>query len=109
MLPTKEAIFKKIHKGDANCSICGHVEETLLHAFYNCPNIQDLAFGNQWGINLEKWGVTNDRKLLEICFNPTPNILQGRIERNKFTMMMETLFYLAWNARNCFTFSKQNL
>lgn len=69
VLPTNLIFFQRTHRGNGNCFACGAEEESLLHIFYECPSIRTLAFGSQWGLRIEKWGITTFKQLISMTIN----------------------------------------
>lgn len=52
-LPTKASLFKKRIGDNANCPICNLESETIMHALWQCPAMNDVWV--EKGSAVQKW------------------------------------------------------
>lgn len=100
VLPTNGAIWNRTRAESGSCPAYGVEEETLFHAFYECPNAKTLAFGSQWGIKIENYEFMNFKQIISFIINPSVELISLAFTIEKFMVLLISMFYLISNRRN---------
>lgn len=107
VIPTRELLTKRLGGGDIGCVLCGAEVETIMHLFKDCHCIRAMAFGSNWGCNLNFWSPSNIEEWILCGLDRRSS--GGTERRGSWNpgVFFGSLLYSLWKFRNdsIFTFS----
>lgn len=73
--------------------LCGERIETCFYLFEDCHLVRGLTFSSRWGCWLNFWKVDSIHQHINLCINPSVELLEIHISRDWLSIFFSFLFY----------------
>lgn len=74
--------------------------KTEFHLIIECQITPRIAFGSEWGCNLQALNLFSLVETITFCVNPSKEACFRGLERDFLTCFLANLFYCTWLFRN---------
>jgi hypothetical protein len=100
-LPTKKMLAQIIGSQDKLCHLCGAVEETDVHLFFECSVAKTIWFGCNWSVKADRVHINtneeNVKPILDPLLRRAPYVMGNKELAVKCSYKMAFTLEAIWN------------
>jgi hypothetical protein len=101
VVPVRSALSKRGIQCSIICPSCSRSEETISHAFVNCPSVSKVWFGTSLNIKFPQQDLINFKEWLIYVIQST--------KEEEIIIQIAAIIYNIWQARNSLVFDNHKV